>query len=317
MLHQSSRRIRFVLIAMVSIACVFKVSPCVAAGAGIIKVFSDGLRPVEASIALPLEVMPIRFKGAEAVSKQLMKAYRQVNSSTPPFVFNQKQKALKESLVVFVGKKRLSAGVPAESVTWLSDRFFRTDSIVDFSRRAFGVARVEAYAQRLRDSSDLMMALIKIQLAEFSVDLAALKTFKKEWGASAQQLAPLCEKVRFRQQLKQDIDRAFLQVRRRSSSGYMAALGPVLERELNAQLKWGASQWIGQLPPSLSKRIVQLQRFSVEDGKITAELVSVCGLSSKVTFHSWGEPLKMTTDFDGTYAITPELNKALLKNSAE
>lgn len=42
-----------------------------------------------------------------------------------------------------------------------------------------------------------------------------------------------------------------------------------------------------------------------EDGKITAELVSVCGLSAKVTFHSWGEPLKMTTVFDGTYAITP------------
>lgn len=182
MLHESSRRIRFVLIAMVSITCVFRVSPGVAAGAGIIKVFSDGFRPAEASIGLPLEVMPIRFKGAEAVSKQLMNDYRRVNSSTPPFVFKQKQKALKESLVVFVGKKRLSAGVPAESVTWLSDRFFRTDSIVDFSRRAFGVARVEAYAQKLRDSSDLMMALIKIQLAEFFVDLAALKTFKKEWG---------------------------------------------------------------------------------------------------------------------------------------
>lgn len=295
------------------LVCLGSATSSFGAGAGLVKVFADWFRPSSVSSTIPKKSMPTRFDDLESVSRQLMKDYERANLFLPPFMLEQKQRELEESLWVFVGKKRLSGGASSASVAWLSQRFSHSDSIADFSRRAFGRERVDEYIQRLRVSSDNMMVFHGIDISTFQVDSTALKRFVGEWGKSAEQLVPLCEKAQFRQQLKQDIDRTFSRIRRQSSSGYMAAVGPMLEREINAQLKWLGDQWIRQLPASLSKKVVQLQRFSVKDGKVTAELVSVCGLTAEAQFHTWGQPVKLAAGFDGTYAVTPRLNKALLK----
>lgn len=298
---------------VLALVCLSCATSSFGAGAGAVKVFVDWFRPSSLPPRIPPENSTISFNDFTSVSRQLMKDYERVNLFLPPFMLEQKQRELEESLLVFVGKKRLSGGASPKSVEWLSQRFSHSDSIASFSRRAFGRERVDEYIERLRLSSDVMMAFQAIELSTFQVNSIGLKLFMDEWGKSAEQLAPMCEKAQFRQQLKRDIDRTFSHIRRNSSSGYMAAVDSILEREINAQLKWTGDQWIRKLPASLSKKVIQLQRFSIKDGKVTAELVSVCGLTAEAQFHTWGQPLKLAMGFDGTYAVTPRLNKALLK----